>query len=56
MIASQMSGYRIDEMVRRSEAGKRASEAARIRRGPRIEGLRRLAAVAATMAMWPLRH
>jgi len=56
MIASQMNGYRIDEMVRRSEAGRRASEAARVRRGPRVEGLRRLAAVAATMAMWPLRH
>jgi hypothetical protein len=55
MIASQTNGYRIDEMVRRSEAGRRASEA-RVRRGPRVEGLRRLAAVAAAMAMWPLRH
>jgi hypothetical protein len=56
MIASETSRYRIDEMVRRSEAGRQASEAARIRRGPRVQGVRRLGATIAAIAMWPLRH
>ena len=56
MIASQTNRYRVDEMIRRSETGRRASDASRELRGPRPTGLRRLATVAATIAMWPLRH
>jgi hypothetical protein len=56
MLPSNTNGYRVNEMIRRSEAGRLASEAARLRRGPRLQGLRRLASTIATMAMWPLRH
>jgi hypothetical protein len=56
MLPSNTNGYRVDEMIRRSEAGRQASEAARVRRGPRLQGVRRLGSTIATLAMWPLRH
>ena len=56
MLASETNGYRIDEMVRRSETRRRASEATRSRHGSRLEGMKRMASVAAAMAMWPLKH
>jgi hypothetical protein len=56
MLASQTSGYRIDEMLRRSDEGRRAHEAARAGRGSRRGGMKRVAAVVAAMATWPLRH
>jgi hypothetical protein len=56
MIASETSRFRIDEMVQRSETGRRANEAARELRGPRASRSRRLAAIAATIALWPLRR
>lgn len=56
MLPSNTNGYRVDEMLRRSEAGRQASEAARDLRGPRLQGVRRVVTTIATLAMWPLRH
>jgi len=55
MLPSGTSGYRIDEMVRRSES-RRPGENERERRGKGREGMKRVASVIAAVALWPVRH
>ncbi len=56
MLPSGTSGYRIDEMVRRSDARRRDGGYERERRGTRRQGMKRMASVIAAAALWPLRH
>ena len=56
MLPSGTSGYRIDEMVRRSETRRRDGGYDGERRGSRRQGMKRVASVIAAVALWPVRH
>ena len=56
MIASEMSRYRVDDMVRGAEASRLARSTRKGRAGQRRAGLRKMGTVVASMALWPVKH
>lgn len=56
MISSEMSRYRIDDMVRGAEASRLARSTRKGRAGQRRARLRKMGTTLASVVLWPVRH
>ena len=56
MIASELSKYRVDDMVRGAEARRMARSTRKGRAQQQRAGMRKMGAFVAAVALWPVKH